>query len=65
MKEPIKIKEDYKEYIASKSSKVNKKQKEAMIKDLEKEMKESAKALDFERAAQLRDIILELKSELN
>ena len=65
IKEPIKIKEDYKDYITSKSSKVSKKQKEVMIKDLEKEMKEAAKQLDFERAAQLRDIILELKNEVN
>ena len=56
-------KEDYKEYIGSKSKKINKKQKEQMIKELEKEMKDAAKVLDFERAAQLRDIILELKSE--
>lgn len=63
IKEPLKIKEDYKEYISSKSNKISKKQKEQMIKDLEKEMREAAKLLDFERAAQLRDIILELKSE--
>ncbi len=63
IKEPPKIKEDYKEYISSKSNKVSKKQKEMMIKDLEKEMKEAAKQLDFERAAELRDIIIELKSE--
>jgi excinuclease ABC subunit B len=30
---------------------------------MEKEMKESAKALDFERAAELRDLLLELKAE--
>ncbi len=63
IKEPVKIKEDYKEYITSKTNKASKKQKEQMIKDLEKEMREAAKQLDFERAAQLRDIILELKSE--
>ena len=63
IKEPIKLKEDYKEYVSSKASKLGKKQKEAMLKDLEKEMREAAKMLDFERAAQLRDIILELKSE--
>ena len=34
------------------------------IKELEKEMKQAAKEFDFERAAELRDIILELKSEL-
>ena len=64
IKEPIKIKEDYKEYISSKTSKASKKQKEMILKDLEKEMKEAAKLLDFERAAQLRDIIIELKSEV-
>ena len=31
--------------------------------DMEKEMKEAAKALDFERAAELRDLLLELKLE--
>ena len=30
---------------------------------LEKEMREAAAALDFERAAELRDMIFELKSE--
>ncbi|MBE3570058.1 MAG: excinuclease ABC subunit UvrB [Bacillales bacterium] len=34
-----------------------------LIASLETEMKEAAKALDFERAAQLRDAILELKAE--
>ena len=65
IKEPIKVKEDYKDYITSKSSKISKKQKEALLKDLEKEMREAAKALDFERAAQLRDIIMEIRSEIN
>jgi len=37
---------------------------EARIKDLEKQMKQAATALDFERAAQIRDIILEMKSNL-
>ena len=34
-----------------------------MILNLEKEMKEAARVLDFERAAQLRDILFELKAE--
>ena len=34
------------------------------IKNLEKEMREAAKVLDFERAAELRDIIFELKAGL-
>ena len=63
IKEPLSIKEDYKDYINSKTNKINKKQKEQLLKDLEKEMKAAAKDLDFERAAQLRDIIFELKSE--
>ncbi len=36
----------------------------AKIKELEKEMKQAAKVFEFERAAELRDIILEMKSEL-
>ena len=32
------------------------------IKDLEKQMKQAAKEFDFERAAELRDIIIEMKS---
>ena len=35
---------------------------EKLINDLEKQMREAARVLDFERAAELRDIILELKS---
>ena len=34
------------------------------IKDLEKQMREAAKNFDFEKAAELRDIILELKSDI-
>ena len=36
---------------------------EVLIKRLEKEMREAARILDFERAAELRDMILELKAE--
>lgn len=35
------------------------------IKELEKQMKQAAKEFDFERAAELRDIILEMKANLN
>ena len=38
--------------------KMSKKERERVIKDMEKEMKEAAKALDFERAAELRDLII-------
>ena len=36
---------------------------EKLVASLELEMKEAAKALDFERAAELRDTIFELKVE--
>ncbi|HEY4552662.1 MAG TPA: excinuclease ABC subunit UvrB [Bacillaceae bacterium] len=47
----------------TKAKKLTKKEKEKLITSMEKEMKEAARALDFERAAQLRDAILELKAE--
>lgn len=44
-----------------KKKKLGKKDTAALITDLEKEMKEAARDLDFERAAELRDMIMELK----
>lgn len=46
-----------------KKTKASKKSREELIAYLEKEMKEAARVLDFERAAQLRDMVFELKSE--
>lgn len=46
-----------------KKSKVGKKEKQELIANLEKEMKDAAKVLDFERAAELRDILIEIKGE--
>ncbi len=43
--------------------KLTKDEKTTLLVTLEKEMKEAAKALDFERAAELRDTIMELKAE--
>ncbi|KAA0944328.1 excinuclease ABC subunit UvrB [Sporosarcina sp. ANT_H38] len=43
--------------------KLTKDEKATLLVTLEKEMKEAAKALDFERAAELRDTIMELKAE--
>lgn len=45
--------------------KKDKKAVQELILRLEKEMREAAAVLDFERAAQLRDILLEIKSEIN
>ncbi len=42
---------------------LNKKEKEAMIEELEAEMYDASKNLQFERAAELRDIIIELRGK--
>ena len=42
--------------------KVSKKEKELSIEEIENEMKEAARNLDFERAMELRDILFELKA---
>ncbi|MDQ0269057.1 excinuclease ABC subunit UvrB [Cytobacillus purgationiresistens] len=56
--------EEPEEYNATeKLGKLNKKEREKLLANMEKEMKEAAKALNFERAAELRDLILELKAE--
>ncbi len=52
-------KESAKKYL--KRKKIGKKEKEKMIADLTAEMKEAARELDFERAAELRDMIIELE----
>ncbi|PGU10757.1 excinuclease ABC subunit B [Bacillus cereus] len=50
-------------YEAAPTKKMTKKEREKTIAKMEVEMKEAAKALDFERAAELRDLLLELKAE--
>ncbi|MFL0491712.1 excinuclease ABC subunit B [Bacillus sp. AFS054943] len=50
-------------YEAAPAKKMTKKEREKTIAKIEAEMKEAAKALDFERAAELRDLLLELKAE--
>ena len=44
------------------TNKISKKDKQKLMLDIEKEMKEAAKNLDFERAMELRDILFEYKS---
>ena len=46
-----------------KKQRMGKKDKAELIKEVEAEMREAAAALDFERAAELRDMLFELKSE--
>ncbi len=43
--------------------KLTKKDKEKMIREFENEMKQAAKNLNFERAAELRDLIFELRAD--
>ena len=49
-------------YMARKN-RMSKEDKAKMIEGIEKEMREAARVLDFERAAELRDMLFELKSE--
>ena len=45
-------------------SKLSKKELKDWIGRLEKEMRQAAKELDFERAAELRDLMLEMRAQL-
>ena len=47
----------------TKEIKMSKQDKQQLMLKIEKEMKEAAKIMDFERAMELRDILFELKSE--
>lgn len=63
--EATKVAEQKAEYLADiKQTKMSKKDRISLIERLEKEMKEAAKNLQFERAAELRDAILEMKAEM-
>ncbi|HEY4532139.1 MAG TPA: helicase-related protein, partial [Kurthia sp.] len=57
--------EETEEYVAkvTDGKKLTKAERTAFIEALEIEMKDAARALDFERAAELRDTILEMKAE--
>ena len=62
---PIKNEDNTFEDFAKKDKgKRSRKDIEREIKSLEKQMREAAKEFDFERAAQLRDMIFELKADL-
>lgn len=56
--------EEQESYVAvNKINTLSKTEREKVIAEMEAEMKEAAKALNFERAAELRDLLLELKLE--
>lgn len=63
--EATKVAEQKSSYLAGKDDlgKLSKKDRQSVIARLEAEMKEAAKNLQFERAAELRDALLELKAE--
>ena len=61
---PIHNTDDEYEEIVKLTNKGSRQEIQNKIKELEKEMKQAAKVFEFERAAQIRDIILELKADL-
>lgn len=63
--EATKVAEEKADYLTDATAKkLTKKERVALIEKLENEMKEASKKLQFERAAELRDALLELKAEL-
>ncbi|AJS60337.1 excinuclease ABC subunit UvrB [Paenibacillus sp. IHBB 10380] len=61
--EATKVAESKADYLTGSTEKMSKKDRQSLIQRLEVEMKEAAKSLQFERAAELRDALLELKAE--
>ncbi len=65
IRESIRIKLEAEEESGGKSlSDMDKEEKRAMIEDMEKDMKKAARDLDFEKAAELRDLIIEIKASM-
>jgi len=60
--EATKAAEGGSDFLSGFDGKMSKKERAKMMDRLEKEMKEAAKNLDFERAAELRDALLELRA---
>ena len=62
--EATKVAEQKTDYLSDlKEAKMSKKDREAIIERLTADMKEAAKNLQFERAAELRDALMELKAQ--
>ncbi|MBD2868440.1 excinuclease ABC subunit UvrB [Paenibacillus sp. IB182493] len=63
--EATKVAEQKSDYLTgADADKMSKKDRLALVEKLEAEMKEAAKSLQFERAAELRDALLELRAEM-
>ncbi len=65
IKPPLSNKGTIDEKIVAGEKKLSRTETENVIKKMEKEMREAAKAYDFERAAEIRDAIFELKAGIN
>jgi len=65
IQEPMHIMDDGNKKRRKDDAKMTKKETEFQIKELTKEMNKASKSLDFEKAAQLRDEILEMKASLS
>lgn len=64
--EATKVAEQKSDYLTGVGvNKMSKKERQALVGRLEAEMKDAAKNLQFERAAELRDALLELKAEVS
>ncbi|MBO8426409.1 MAG: excinuclease ABC subunit UvrB [Firmicutes bacterium] len=61
---PLSNSEDEAKKLINSDGKTSRKEMEARIKDIEKQMYAAAKVFDFERAAELRDILFEAKASL-
>lgn len=61
--EATRVAEEKADYLEKDVTQLPKRDRKAVIERMEAEMKEAAKALQFERAAELRDLIIELKAE--
>ncbi|WIV18865.1 excinuclease ABC subunit UvrB [Paenibacillus polygoni] len=61
--EATKVAESKSDYLVGGAEKMSKRDRQSLIQRLEAEMKDAAKNLQFERAAELRDALLELKAE--
>ena len=62
--ETTKVAEERTAYRTSKGIKMSTQEKNELLTSLEKEMRETSRKLEFERAAKLRDMIVELKGSL-
>ncbi len=67
VRDPIRIKLDSEsdEEATKNLSDMDREERAQMVEDLEKDMRKAAKNLDFEKAAELRDLIIEIKATLH